>query len=103
MLRRETKEYTLYGVPVIAPDGAESVRAIGTVRALVTSRSSEETMEDDVYRATETVSAILRDRCAPDGGFRRGMTLRRGEEEYRMLTPVRAGRMWIVKCARTHL
>ena len=103
MLTGLQKICTLYGVPEIAPDGRESRREIGTVRAAFSTSSSEETDEDDVSRSMETVYAVIPARYAPMGGFCRSMVLRHGEETYRMLNPVCLGSLWSVKCRRVHL
>ena len=103
MLIRKARTFALYGVPVIAPSGAENAEPLGTVCAAIHSRAAREVLEDGAERATETVYAVIRHRDAPPGGFVRGMTLRAGDEVYRVLTPVWLGRLWSVKCARTHL
>ena len=74
----------------------------GEIRAVLSHRTSEETAEDGLLRATETVLALIPARYTPAGGFCRGMVLIRGEARYRMLVPVDLGRIWRVKCERVH-
>lgn len=103
MLTRLRKDCTLYGVPVISPEGLERRQEIGRVRAAFTVRSSEETDEDDLERSMETVYAVIPARYVPVGGLRRSMILQCGDVTYRMLNPVNLGTMWSVKCLRVHL
>ena len=103
MLRGKKRTFALSAAPAIAPSGAESAAPLGTVRAALHSRASREVLEDGAERASETVYALIDRRDAPPGGFVRGMTLTAGNEAYRMLTPVCLGRLWSVKCVRTHL
>lgn len=77
--------------------------ALGAVKAVVSHRTSEETKEDDLYRATETVMALIPSRYAPAGGFRRGMSLVSGTARYRTLVPVALGRFWRLKCERVYV
>ena len=78
-------------------------RGISEIRAVLSHRTSEETDEDDLSRATETVLALIPARYTPEAGFSRGMLLMRGGARYRMLVPVDLGRMWRVKCERIHV
>ena len=103
MLTRRTKTYTLFGVPHVQPDGSASAPQLGEIRALISSRSSEESEENDFWHASETASAVIAPRYAPEGGFARGMSLTRGGAVYRILTPVFTGRMWVIKCMRMHV
>lgn len=75
---------------------------LGTVRAVISHRSAEETEEDELNLGTETVMALIPARFAPAGGFARGMTLSYGAARYRMLIPVEIGRLWRVKCERVY-
>lgn len=102
MLMRKLEECALISAPVFSADGAETRRSMGMIRAAFTSRSSEEIDADGAWRAAETVHAVIPARYAPLGGFRRGMTLLRGERVYRMLNPVNLGRLWNVKCVYVH-
>lgn len=93
MMRRIQRLFSLE-----AADGT----VLGTVHAVVSYRTSEETKEDDLLRATETALALIPARDAPDGGFLRGMVLARGAARYRMLVPVQIGRLWRIKCERVY-
>ncbi len=76
--------------------------SLGTVRAVISHRSAEETEEDDLNLGTETVMALIPARFAPAGGFARGMLLLYGSARYRMLIPVEIGRYWRIKCERVY-
>lgn len=77
--------------------------SVGTVMAVISHRTAEEIMEDDLDRASATVLALIPARYTPVGGFRRGMTITRGDAVYRMLVPVDLGRIWRVKCERIYV
>ncbi len=93
MMHRMGQGYTL-----CAADGTE----IGQIFLVLSYSSSEENLDGDVEKATDTVHAAVPARYAPPGGFRRGMRLvsRRGEV-YRILSPFDLGRLWRLKCHRT--
>ena len=74
--------------------------SLGTLRAVLSHRSAEETEEDEINLGTETAMALIPARYAPGGGFARGMTLSCGTARYRMLIPVEIGRYWRIKCER---
>ena len=76
---------------------------LGTVKAVLSHRTSEETKEDDLYRATETVTALIPQRYVPQGGICRGMWLVSGGARYRTLVPVDLGRFWRLKCERVYV
>jgi len=103
MLTRNLERCVLYGVPKIGADGVELRQELSEIRAAFTSRSAEEVTEADVSRCAETVHAVIPSRYAPPGGFLRGMIVRCGARQYRMLTPVHLGRLWNVKCVRVHV
>lgn len=75
---------------------------LGSLRAVISHRSAEETEEDELNLGTETVMALIPARFAPAGGFSRGMTLTYGTARYRMLIPVEIGRYWRIKCERVY-
>lgn len=104
MLNRVMERMLLRGVPVIGRDGAERREDIGEVRGTLVSRSAEETEEDGLDRAVQTVYAVIPDRYSPRGGFRRGMELHCADGGCcRVLTPVRCGAWWSLKCSRSWL
>lgn len=76
--------------------------SLGTLRAVLSHRSAEETEEDELNLGTETAMALIPARYAPLGGFARGMTLSYGTARYRMLIPVEIGRYWRIKCERVY-
>lgn len=94
---------TLYDVPQFSPDGTQSARCLGEIRALLVARSSEENYSEDFSHAAETVSALIPMRYTPPGGFVRGMSLSKDGEVYKMLTPVKLSRIWAIKCVRIHI
>lgn len=78
--------------------GGETLPA---VRGVLSHRSSEENEEGDLSRSMETVLIVVQNRYAPPGGFQRGMYLFPPEGgRYRVLTPVRVGRLWRLKAER---
>ena len=93
MMRRIQRPFTLAGC---------RGDSLGIVRGVISHRSAEETEEDELNVGTETVMALIPARCAPAGGFCRGMTLTYGTAQYRMLIPVEIGRYWRIKCERVH-
>lgn len=103
MLRREAKNFILYGPPSVSETGEESRRVLGMIRAAVSFRSAEERAEDGVLLAAETAAALIPARYTPPGGFRRGMQIADGNHLYEMQTPVNLGRRWAVKCVRIHI
>lgn len=104
MLNRVMERMELLGVPVIGTDGAERRESVGEIRGTIVPRSSEETEEDGLDRAVQTVYAVIPDRYCPLGGFLRGMELRcAGGIRYRVLTPVRCGAWWSLKCSGSWL
>ena len=100
---RKQETCTLFDIPVYSPTGEASARALGEIRALFVSRSSEENNSEDISHAAETLSVLIPGRYTPPGGFVRGMSLEKDGAVYRMLTPVNLGRLWSVKCLRIHI
>lgn len=94
---------TLYDVPQIASDGAEHARCLGEIRALLVARSSEENSSEALSHAAQTVSALIPMRYTPSGGFARGMSLIQDGQVYKMLTPIKLSRLWVIKCIRIHI
>ncbi len=86
--------------PFLLADSRGTV--LGSVRAVLSHRSAEETEEDELNLGTETAMALIPARFAPDGGFARGMVLTYGTARYRMLIPVEIGRYWRIKCERVY-
>lgn len=103
MLNRAKRSWSLYGKPEISLTGRESGAYLSKIRAVLSYRSAEESGTEGISYATETAYALIPDRYAPRGGFQRGMLLCSDGEKYRMLTPVRHGRLWSVKCIRIHI
>jgi hypothetical protein len=103
MTRRGTVRCVLFGVPEIGLDGKETRVRLGEIRACVSSRSAKESTDRLTDYAAETAALLIPSRCAPPGGFLRGMSVAVDGGEYRMLTPVRHGRFWSVKCVRMHV
>ena len=65
---------------------------------------SEETEEEDLDRAVQTVYAVIPKRYTPPGGFIRGMEIRTADGgRCRVLTPVLCGGYWSIKCSRVWL
>ncbi len=104
MLNRVMERMLLYGIPAIGTDGHEKRDFLSEIRGTFVPRSAEETEEDDLDRAVQTVYAVIPKRYTPPGGFCRGMELvAQDGGRYRVLTPVLCGGFWSLKCSRTWL
>lgn len=95
--------WSLYAPPTIDRAGRETRVYLAEIRGAISYSSAEEAASEGISYAAETAYALIPHRYAPPGGFRRGMLLSGEGAEYRMLTPIRHGRLWSVKCIRLHL
>ena len=97
MLKRSQKKMKLY-----APADAGTGKFIGYYPVSVSFRTSEEVESGDMLYTNHRYVIFCSAARAPEAGFCRGMILE-GDvgERYHILSPVLAGRLWIIKAQRT--
>lgn len=97
MLKRYRRKMKLY-----APADHGQGELIGYYPVSVSFRTSEEVESGDMLYTNHRYSAYCDRSRAPVGGFTRGMILEGdGGERYHILSPVLAGKLWVMKVQRT--
>lgn len=91
---------TLAEYDLFAPRGDGEKMSVGTVLAGVFSIGGTELSGDEIVRSRRRYTGCIPRERAPSGGFARGMALRRGGAEYRVLAAVLCGRMWVLDLSR---
>lgn len=96
MLKRFERRVRVYAPAV---DGGE---VLGEYPVTMSYRTSEEVEENDLWYTNVRFTVYAERHNSPAGGYRRGMFLESedGRERYRVLVPVEAGRMWLMKAER---
>lgn len=99
MLKRYGRKMKLY-----APADHGLGDFIGYYPVSMSYRTSEEVESGDMLYVNHRYSAYCNASRAPESGFVRGMTLvGEGGEHYHVLSPVLAGRLWVMKVQRVLL
>lgn len=97
MLNRFRRKMKLY-----APADSGIGELIGYYPVSVSYRTSEEVESGDMLYTNHRYVIICPATRAPRSGFLRGMILEgEGGERYHILSPVLAGRYWVMKAQRT--
>ena len=75
-------------------------KPLGTFALALSEGASTELSEGSVIRARQSATALARLETAPDGGFRRGMTLRCDGKRWRVLSAAKHRRVWSLRLER---
>ena len=85
---------------LFSPAGGGGEKPLGFVAAALSETNLAEKTDGDVISAVQSAAAIVRNECAPDGGFARGMTLRGGGKRWRVCGATSHRRVWTLRLER---